>query len=430
MARKCPKFYLQSQRYKNRYQHAQKVPLPPIHASTFVKKMASSTLSSQMQNPSIVLYGAGQAKLEDKPVPEIIDAHDIIVRIAFVGVCGSDVSLQAKSIPLLLFPYLIDHPSLSDYGVQVHFWKHGGIGKHVDPANGIVMGHEASGIVASIGPSVTSVKPGDRVAIEPGLPCRYCKACKSGSYNLCKKMRFAAAPGPPDTQGTLSKYFKIAEDFVYKIPDNLGLEEAVLIEPTSVAIHAVRLADVRPGETVVIMGSGTIGLLCAAVARAFGAHRIILVDILDRKLEFAKGFLGCDTFKPSLDATAEENAGHLLKTFGIDDVGVVIEASGAASSIETGIYLLRPGGKYVQTGLGRPKIEFPIVALSEKELTVKGCFRYSSGDYELAVGLLIKGLIDVRPLISSTSSFEDATKAWDKTATGEGIKNLIRGVQD
>lgn len=299
----------------------------------------------------------------------------------------------------------------------------------VDPNVGIVMGHEASGIVSAVGTAVTRISVGDRVAIEPGLPCRFCRACKSGSYHMCKDMRFAAAPGPPDTQGTLCKYYKSAEDFVYKVPDTMSLEDTVLVEPTSVAVHATRLADVRPGETVVVMGSGTIGLLCAAVARNFGAHRIILVDILDQKLEFASSYLQCETFKPDTTYSAEQNAASLLASIGLEEVDVVIEASGAASSVETGIYILRGGGKYVQTGMGRPKIEFPIGAMSEKELMVKGCFRYTSRDWELAVSLLTRGLIDVKPLISSTSNFEDATTAWEKTAKGEGIKNLIRGIQ-
>lgn len=300
----------------------------------------------------------------------------------------------------------------------------------VDPSVGITMGHEASGIIAAIGKDVTSVSLGDHVAIEPGQPCRYCRPCKAGTYHLCKNMRFAADPGPPVTQGTLSKYYRIAEDFVYKVPDSLSLEETVLVEPTSVAVHAVKLGDVRPGETVVVLGSGTIGLLVAAVVKQFGAHRIVLVDILDRKLDFARSFLKCETFKPEASHTPEQNAASLLQTIKLDEVDTVIECSGAPSSIETGIHVLRGGGKYVQTGMGRPKMEFPMTVMSEKELLVRGCFRYSAGDYELAVSLISKGLVDVKPLISSTSKFEDATAAWEKTARGEGIKNLIQGVQD
>ncbi|KAH7394350.1 chaperonin 10-like protein [Pyrenochaeta sp. MPI-SDFR-AT-0127] len=364
-----------------------------------------------MQNPSIVLYGAKKATLEDTPVPDELEPYDVLVRIKFVGVCGSDV----------------------------HFWNHGGIGKMINPKTGITMGHEASGTIHSIGNAVKTVIAGDRVAIEPGTPCRLCKTCKSGSYHLCRRLRFAAAPGPPDTQGTLSKYFRIAEDFVYKIPDDMGLDEAVLVEPLAVAVHAVKLGDVRPGETVVVMGSGTIGLFCAAVARQFGAQRVILVDILEKKLEFAASYLTCETFQSSTNIGAEENAEELLKKldlveYGIDTFGgrvdTVIEASGAASSIETGIHILRPGGKYVQTGLGKPKVDFPIVAMGQKELMVRGCFRYGAGDYELAVGFIRRGMISVKPLISSVTPFDRATEAWDKTARGEGIKNLIAGVSD
>lgn len=309
----------------------------------------------------------------------------------------------------------------------------------VNPKTGIIMGHEASGTIHAVGPAVKSIKPGDRVAIEPGTPCRLCKACKSGAYNLCRQIRFAAAPGPPDTHGTLTKYFLITEDMVYKIPDEMGLDEAVLVEPLAVAVHAVKLGDVKPGETVVVMGAGTIGLFCAAVAKQFGAHRVIIVDIRENKLEFATSYLLCEAFRSSTSMGAEENAASLLKELGLEEDGVdtfggrvdtVIEASGAASSIETGIHILRPGGKYVQTGLGQPRIEFPIVAMGQKELMVRGCFRYGAGDYELAVGLLKRGAISVKPLISSVTPFNRATEAWDKTARGEGIKNLIRGVVD
>ena len=118
---------------------------------------------------------------------------------------------------------------------------------------------------------------------------------------------------------------------------------------------------------------------------------------------FECGNLECDTIQSGIDTT-----GGLVDT--------VIEASGATSSIDMGINVVQPGGKYVQTGLGKPKIEFPIVALSQKELTVRGCFRYGAGDYELAVRFLEKGLIDVKPLISSITPFEKATEAWEKTA--------------
>jgi D-xylulose reductase len=291
------------------------------------------------------------------------------------------------------------------------------------------MGHEASGTIASIGAAVTSVKVGDRVAIEPGHPCRRCQPCKNGQYNLCPDVKFAAAP--PNVHGTLTKFWKVPSDFVYKINDNVSLKEAVLVEPLAVAVHATRLARVTPGQTVVITGSGTIGLLCAAVARAFGAHRIILLDIVEEKLKFASTYLAVETQLVDSRATPEENSATIKKKFNLESqVDTFIEASGAEASIQLGIYLAKPGGYYVQTGIGRAKPQVPMLAMSEKELHVRGCFRYGSGDFDLAVKFLSQGSVNLKPLISSVTPFEKATEAWEKTGRGEGIKNLIEGPLD
>ena len=238
------------------------------------------------------------------------------------------------------------------------------------------MGHEASGTIHAVGSSVTRVSPGDRVALEPGSPCRLCLACKSGSYNLCQKMRFAASPGSPDTQGTLCKFYVLPEDLVYRIPEGLGLDEAVLVEPLAVGVHSVKLGDVRAGETVVVMGGGTVGLLCAAVAGRFGAMRVIVVDVLEGKLEFARGYLGCETFLARGEESAEESAERLLRTFGlgVESVDTVIEASGAAKSIETGILVLRPGGSLCRRGWGRRRWSFRLWRCRRKSLWLGGVF--------------------------------------------------------
>jgi D-xylulose reductase len=215
-------------------------------------------------------------------------------------------------------------------------------------------------------------------------------------------MRFAAAPGPPDTPGTLTKFYRVAEDFVYKISASMGLAEAVMVEPLAVAVHAVKLGDVRPGETVVVMGSGTVGLLCAAVARQFGAHRVISVDILPKKLEFAREYLGCETYQFSTAGSAEDNAAALLKQFDLEEDGTdtfggrvdtVIEASGAGSSIETGIHILRPGGKFVQTGVGKAKVEFPILAMGQKDIAGARLFQVRSWGLRIGCWATEEGIV-------------------------------------
>ncbi|KXH45983.1 hypothetical protein CNYM01_10251 [Colletotrichum nymphaeae SA-01] len=353
-----------------------------------------------MQNPSWFLYGPGSAKIVDRPTPALNNEKSLVLRVKYVGVCGSDV----------------------------HFWKEGGFQRKVSDEKPIVMGHEASGTIEAVGSAVTNVKVGDNVAIEPGVPCRRCSACKGGEYNLCVSMRFFA--DPPDSHGALTKYLVMPEDFVYKVPDEVSLQEAVLVEPTAVAVHAARLAEIKYGQDVVVTGCGTIGLLCAAVAKAFGARRVILVDIIQAKLDFAHTFLDCQTFLIEPGTTSEDVATKLLETMGITGVDAVIEASGAQSSIQTGIFLLKSGGSYVQAGLGKAKPEVPMLVLSEKELRVRGCFRYASGDYELALSLIAEGKVKPKAMLSSVTPFETATLAWDKTARGEGVKNIIEGVRD
>ncbi|KAB8217052.1 chaperonin 10-like protein [Aspergillus novoparasiticus] len=237
-------------------------------------------------NPSSLLYGPLDARFEDLPMPVLDNPHDVIVQIAYTGICGSDV----------------------------HFWLHGGIRTYVSETQPLTMGHEASGIIHKVGSGVTTLVPGD-------------------------KMKFAA--DPPFTHGTLTKYFKVPADFCYKIPDNMSLSDAVLMEPLAVAIHAVRLADVKLGNRVIVFGVGTVGLFCAAVAREF---------------------------------------------WGLDEgADIVIDASGAEASVQTGVFSSRVGGTYVQAGMGKRKIEFPTSEMCEREIVAKGCFRYGAGDFDLGI---------------------------------------------
>lgn len=291
------------------------------------------------------------------------------------------------------------------------------------------MGHEASGTIHEVGSAVSSLKVGDKVAIEPGFPCRRCKTCKAGRYNFCSKMNFAV--DPPYSHGTLTKFFKMPEDFCYKLPSFIGLDEGVMVEPLSVAVHVCRLADVRLGQDVVVFGAGTIGLLCSAASRAMGARKIVCVDVNASRLEFARTFAATHTYQPTNGDTSEEIARTIQKVHELDEgADIVLEATGAEICIEAGIHVLKKGGTFVQAGLGKPKIQFPITTLSEKEINMKGCFRYNAGEYELALHLLESKKVTMKQLITSVEPFEQATDAWERTKKGKGIKNLIRGPQD
>ncbi|KAJ5804293.1 uncharacterized protein N7518_000596 [Penicillium psychrosexuale] len=348
------------------------------------------------ENLSFILQGVHKVTFEDRPIPELKEPHDVLINVKYTGICGSDV----------------------------HYWEEGSIGPFVvtDP---MVLGHESAGVITQVGSAVKSLKVGDRVAMEPGIPCRRCEPCKAGKYNLCEHMRFAATP-PYD--GTLAKYYVLPEDFCYKLPERISLQEGALMEPLSVAVHIVRQARVSPGQSVVVFGAGPVGLLCCAVATAFGASKVIVVDIQQKRLDFAKDYATTATFMPK-NVPATENAERLRQENGLGlGADVAIDASGAEPSVHTGIHVLRNGGTYVQGGMGRSEIIFPIMAACSKELTIKGSFRYGSGDYKLAVGLVASGSVDVKKLITDTVKFEDAEKAFVEVKAGKGIKTLIAGI--
>ena len=332
---------------------------------------------------------------EERPVPKLNSAHDVLVAINYTGICGSDV----------------------------HYWVHGAIGHFVvkDP---MVLGHESAGTVVEVGEGVTTLKKGDRVALEPGYPCRRCEPCLSGHYNLCPEMRFAATP-PYD--GTLTGFWSAPADFCYRLPENVSLQEGALIEPLAVGVHIVKQARVQPGQSVVIMGAGPVGLLCAAVARAFGATKVVQVDIVPSKLEFARSYAATHTYL-SQRVSPEENARALLAAADLGaGADAVIDASGAEPSIQAALHVVRNGGTYVQGGMGKSDITFPIMALCIKEVTARGSFRYGSGDYKLAIELVAAGRVDVKALVNGVVAFRDAEEAFKKVKEGQVIKILIAG---
>ncbi|KJZ73707.1 Putative D-xylulose reductase A [Hirsutella minnesotensis 3608] len=349
----------------------------------------------KMSNLSFFLNAPLDVSFAERPKPAIQDPHDVLVAINYTGICGSDV----------------------------HYWQRGSIG-HFVVREPMVLGHESAGTVVETGSAVTSLRPGDCVALEPGYACRRCSDCRAGHYNLCEKMVFAATP---PHHGTLTGLWTAPADFCYKLPEGVSLREGALIEPLAVAVHIVKQASIRPGQSVVVMGAGPVGLLCAAVARAYGAITVVSVDVVQSKLDFARDFAATHTYLPQ-KRSPEENAAAIRELAGLPKgADVVIDASGAEPSIQTSLHLVRMGGVYVQGGMGKPDISFPIMALCLKEVTARGSFRYGPGDYELAIQLVSSGQVDVNKLVSQVVPFSKAEEAFNKVKQGEVIKILIGG---
>lgn len=385
---------------------SEKVCLRPLSSrpllSLLLQSSQTPSLTAPRQNPCFVLTGPLKVHFEDRPAPAIpaTAPHDVIVRIRQTGICGSDV----------------------------HYYAHGSIGSFVLRAP-MVLGHESAGVVAAVGPGVSTLRVGDRVALEPGVPCRTCARCKAGRYNLCPEMAFAATP-PVD--GTLCKYWRLPEDFCYRLPEHVSLEEGALVEPLSVAVHICRQAGIAFGQSVVVFGAGPIGLLCCAVARAFGAATVVAVDIVASRLELARAYGATVTYLPS-KIPAPENAARLVAEAELGGgADVVIDASGAEASVQTGIHAIRAGGTYVQGGMGKPDITLPLSLMTIKEVILKGSFRYSSGDYQTAINLMATGQVSVKELITGRVKFRDSEQAFKDVISGkEGlVKVMISGVED
>lgn len=359
------------------------------------------------QNPAFVLQSIKNVSFEIRPVPALRDEYDVRVHVEQTGICGSDV----------------------------HYWQKGRIGDFILESP-IVLGHESSGIVVEVGSKVKNVKVGERVAIEPGVPCRRCDHCRSGYYNLCADTVFAATP-PHD--GTLQKYYIVASDYVYPIPKHMTAEDGALVEPVAVAVQVVKVADLRAGQTVLVFGCGPIGVLCQAVAKASGASRVIGVDISQSRVDFAKEFGADGVFLNQSKPTEGQDpvnasravAEKIVAEFGLGEgVDVVLECTGAEPCIQAGIFAARKGGTFVQTGMGRENVVFPITTACIRALTIKGSIRYTTGCYPRAVELIASGKIQPRKLITHRFKFEQAEEAFAlvKRAQEDTLKVIIKGV--
>ncbi|KDR83630.1 hypothetical protein GALMADRAFT_235925 [Galerina marginata CBS 339.88] len=361
-------------------------------------------------NPSFVLRGIDDVVYEQRPIPEI-KGDEVLVAVKKTGICGSDV----------------------------HYLVEGRIGDFV-VEKPMVLGHESAGVVSTVGPDVKHLKPGDRVAMEPGATCRKCEACKAGRYNLCPDIVFAATP-PYD--GTLGRFYRLPADLAYPLPEHVSLEDGAMMEPLAVGIHSVsNLGGFRANQTIAVFGCGPVGLLCMAVAKAIGATRIIAVDIVPARLEFAKSYAATETHLPPKFEEGEtkidysrRNAAQMKQQLGIEDRGknsidLVIDASGAEVSIQTGFYIVKSGGTFVQVGMGNPNVTLNLGLLMTKELNYKGSFRYGPGDYPLAISMVASGKIDLKPLVTHRFNFDEAIVAFKATKAGksEDGKGVIKAI--
>ncbi|HEV2769949.1 MAG TPA: NAD(P)-dependent alcohol dehydrogenase, partial [Solirubrobacteraceae bacterium] len=291
--------------------------------------------------------------------------REVLVEVTSVGVCGSDV----------------------------HWYEHGRIGDLV-ARSPIVLGHECAGRVAAVGGDVTKRAVGDRVCLEPGVPCGRCRECRAGRYNLCVDVAFFATP-PVD--GAFAEFVTIHEDFAFALPDSLSDDVGALMEPLSVGIWACRKAGITAGDRVLVTGAGPIGLLTMQVAKAFGAIDVAISDVNEHRLAAAERMGSTRVLRTGRDASGEVDA--------------LIECSGNPAALVAGIGALRPAGTAVLVGMGpKPTVEIPLSHIQNRELWLTGTFRYAN-TYPAAIGLAASGRIDVAALITGHYGLDDTESA-------------------
>jgi L-idonate 5-dehydrogenase len=327
---------------------------------------------------AVVAYAAKDLRIEEVATPHV-GPNEVRVRVGVGGICGSDL----------------------------HYFNHGGFGA-VRLREPMILGHEVAATVEEVGAAVTRVKPGDRVAVNPSLPCNACKYCLMGRQNQCLDMRFyGSAMRMPHVHGAFRESLVCAEEQVYPVSDGTSLEMAALAEPLAVCIHAVRQAGDLVGRRVLVTGCGPIGALVLLAARRAGALEIVATDLTDATLQFARKIGADRTINTSSDPDAlapyAQNKGYFDAAF---------EASGAASALRNCIETVQPGGVIVQLGLGGGDTPVPLQMVTAKELQLRGSFRFHE-EFGIAVDYIDKGMIDVKPLISATLPFTQALDAFE-----------------
>ncbi|MBO9600842.1 MAG: NAD(P)-dependent alcohol dehydrogenase [Cohnella sp.] len=337
-----------------------------------------------------VMTDLRQIELVELQVPEI-GPHDVLIKVMAVGICGSDL----------------------------HYYEHGRIGRYVvNPP--FVLGHECAGEVVAVGDKVRRVRPGDRVAVEPGVTCGKCEACKAGRYNLCPDVQFLATP-PVD--GAYAQYIVHREDFLFPIPSAMSYEAAALVEPFSVGIHAARRSAVQPGETIVIMGMGPVGLMAVVAARAFGAGPIIVADLEKNRLAAAQRLGATHTVLIGQDDPVRV-VRSLTDGQGAD---VAFETAGNGKALQTAVAALRRGGRLSVVGLppqGDISLHIPFIV--DNEIQIQGVFRYAN-TYRDGIRFLASGMADIDAIITDRFSLEQTQEAMERaiTARNETLKVMI-----
>ncbi len=344
---------------------------------------------ANMRALELTAYNRLEVKEVPKPVPA---ADEILIAVAACGICGSDV-----------------------HGFD------GSTGRRIPP---IVMGHEAAGTVAGVGPAVRGFEVGDRVTFDSTVYCGECAYCRKGEVNLCNRRQvIGVSCGEFRREGAFAEYLTVPERIAYKLPESFSFAEAAMLEAVSVALHGVAVSEMKGGETVLVIGAGMIGLLLLQAARAAGAARVFVADVDATRLELAKR-LGADLVVMGSGELLRE---EMLRQTGGDGVDVVLEAVGREETIAGAIDCVRKGGTVALVGNISPQVQMPLQKVVSRQIRLQGSCA-SAGEYPQAIELIASGKIRVDVLITAVAPLGDGAEWFERLHARE--PNLMKIVLD
>ena len=338
---------------------------------------------------ALVLTHYNRFELQDWPVPEIAP-DEVLIKVATCGICGSDV-----------------------HGMD------GSTGRRQPP---IVMGHEAAGTITQTGSEVNGWIPGERVTFDSTIYCGVCWYCRRGQFNLCNQRRvLGVSCDDYRRHGALAEYITVPQRILYRLPQALSFDHACMVEPLSVALHAVHRTRIRPDDIAVVVGVGMIGLLVVQALRTTGCGRIIAIDLDQRRLDLACT-LGADE---GLQPGALDVAAEILQRTAGRGADLAFEVVGLAPTVQTAIASLRKGGQLTLVGNLAAQVEFPLQAAVTRELNVNGSCA-SCGEYPDGLDLMARGTINVAPLISATAPLSAGAEWFQRLQNAkDGLLKVI-----
>lgn len=332
----------------------------------------------------VVVTADHEVTLQEVDAP-VAGTGEVLVRAVLAGVCGSDTHALHGRHPHIRLPY--------------------------------APGHEVVGVVERLGAEVTQVAVGDRVTVEPTLPCWHCKQCLAGRENLCEHLDFFGCGHP---QGGMAQRFTVAADRLHRVPDDLDDVTASLIEPLSTPVHAVRLGGPVAGRTVAILGAGTIGLLVLAVVRSQGAARVVVSDVLEGKRVRALR-LGSDAV---VDAAGDDVVDRVRAALG-ESADVVFDCVAVQATLDQAVALARKAGTVVVVGVPSAPVTLDLPTLQDEQIRLQGSATYLPQDYAASIALLRSGAVRADDIVTATFPLAQAAEAFAASLGGDQVKVLV-----